>query len=85
MDNEAPVPLLKDRDIGDLVGKSESWVRQERSNRQHGRPHIRTVDPVMVGDSPRYRRNEIAEWFSRTCFPINHTRANTEGLHDERR
>lgn len=47
-------PLLDDRDIGRLLNFSDSWVRQQRRNRRLGLKHALTLDPVMVGDHPRY-------------------------------
>ena len=57
------VPLMTDREIARLIGFSESWVRQQRSNRNQKRAHAFTVDPIYVGDSPRYRRSDVEEWF----------------------
>lgn len=61
---ELLVPLMNDKEIADLVGFSQSWVRQQRSNRKHGKHHILSVDPVFVNDSPRYRRTDIEGWFT---------------------
>ena len=47
-------PLLDDRDVGRLLNFSTSWVRQQRRNRRLGLKHAFTLDPVMVGDRPRY-------------------------------
>ena len=47
-------PLLDDRDVGRLLNFSTSWVRQQRRNRRLGLKHAFTLDPVMVGDGPRY-------------------------------
>jgi len=55
-------PLMTDRDIAKRLSFSESWVRQQRSNRRHGRPHVLALDPVYVGDSPRYPREEFEAW-----------------------
>jgi hypothetical protein len=56
-------PLMTDGDIASLVRMSDSWVRQQRSNRKHGRSHTLTIDPVYVNDSPRYRKSEVQRWF----------------------
>jgi hypothetical protein len=60
---ESLVPLITDKEIADLVGLSESWVRQQRSNRRRGKQHVLTVDPLLVNDSPRYKRADIEVWF----------------------
>ncbi|MBT6361707.1 MAG: hypothetical protein HOJ67_05875 [Rhodospirillaceae bacterium] len=54
--------LLDDGYIAHDTSMSKSWVRQERHKRRHGLPHILTIDPVMIGSSPRYRRSDYLEW-----------------------
>ena len=47
MNNEQDLePLMKDREIAELVGMSDSWVRQQRSNRKHNKHHVFTT-PIM--------------------------------------
>ena len=54
--------LISDADIADMLGMSRSWVRKERLNRRRGLPHTLTIDPVMIGSAPRYRRSEVVDW-----------------------
>ncbi len=54
--------LISDADIASLLCMSRSWVRKERFNRRRGLPHILTIDPVMIGSAPRYRRSEVMDW-----------------------
>lgn len=54
--------LLSDKDVASLCGMSHAWVRAERFKRKRGEHHNLTVDPVMIGKSPRYRAEEIFEW-----------------------
>jgi predicted DNA-binding transcriptional regulator AlpA len=54
--------LINDADIAGMLGMSRSWVRKQRFNRRHGLPHALTVDPVMIGSAPRYRRAEVIRW-----------------------
>ncbi len=54
--------LISDADIAGMLGMSRSWVRKERFNRRRGLPHTLTIDPVMIGSVPRYRRSEVMDW-----------------------
>lgn len=54
--------LVSDRDIAGFLSISKSWVRKERFCRRHGLKHTLTLDPVMIGRSPRYRLAEIRAW-----------------------
>ena len=56
--------LIDDVAVAALVSMSRSWVRVERFNRRHGLPHIFTLDPVMLGSSPRYRLEDVECWVS---------------------
>ncbi len=56
--------LIDDVAVAALVSMSRSWVRAERFNRRHGLPHIFTLNPVMVGSSPRYRLEDVENWIS---------------------
>jgi hypothetical protein len=53
--------LVNDKFVARLLDKSDSWVRQERRRRKLGQRHSLTIDPVMVGPSPRYIRREVDE------------------------
>ena len=54
--------LLNDRDIACSLSVSTSWVRKQRFLRRKGEAHMLTVDPVLIGSSPRYRQDEIETW-----------------------
>ena len=54
--------LLTDSDIAYMLGLSRSWVRSQRFKRRHGESHVLTIDPVMVGDVPRYRAVDVHAW-----------------------
>ncbi len=54
--------LISDADIADMLGMSRSWVRKERLNRRRALSHTLTIDPVMIGSAPRYRRSEVMDW-----------------------
>ena len=54
--------LIRDADIAGMLGMSRSWVRKERLNRRRALPHTMTIDPVMIGSAPRYRRSEVMDW-----------------------
>ena len=54
--------LLNDKDIASELCLSRSWVRKERWLRRHGKEHVFTVDPVMIGSVPRYRNDDVQAW-----------------------
>ena len=51
-----------DKEIASALRMSVSWVRKQRWLRRHGEVHVFTVDPVMIGTAPRYRRGDIQSW-----------------------
>jgi hypothetical protein len=51
--------LFNDRDVAHLIGMSPSWVRVQRHYRRRGMDHVLTIDPVLVGTRPRYRREDV--------------------------
>lgn len=55
-------PLLNDKEVAKALALSPSWVRKQRYLRQRGLPHQLTVDPIRVGRSPRYRREDMEKW-----------------------
>jgi hypothetical protein len=57
--------LLNDTDITRALNFSDSWVRQQRRLRRKGQKHALTIDPVMVGEKPRYTAEEFREWLQR--------------------
>jgi hypothetical protein len=54
--------LMNDQDIADLLRVSNSWVRQQRYRRRHGKTHEFAVEPIRIGSMPRYRRNDVLAW-----------------------
>ena len=54
--------FINDAEIASQLSMSRSWVRSQRWRRRHGEDHVFTVDPVMVGTSPRYRTEEVKAW-----------------------
>ncbi|HEV2533327.1 hypothetical protein [Phenylobacterium sp.] len=54
--------LYNDRQVAAFLGVSTSWVRLQRFNRRHGKPHVFNLDPVLVGSSPRYVRRDVDEF-----------------------
>ena len=59
MSSDSKNPLLSDAAIADRLSMSRSWVRQQRLLRRRGEPHFLTIDPVMIGTSPRYRVEDL--------------------------
>jgi hypothetical protein len=66
-------PLWSDRDLASFLRMSGSWVRKQRMLRRAGEPHVLTVDPIMVGSSPRYRVSAIAAWLEAQAAAIQPT------------
>jgi hypothetical protein len=57
--SDAIPEFYHDRDIARLLGMSPGWVRTQRYLRRLGRNHVLAIDPVQVGSSPRYRREDV--------------------------
>jgi predicted DNA-binding transcriptional regulator AlpA len=55
-------PLLNDKEVAKTLALSPSWVRKQRLLRKRKLPHTLTVDPVMIGRSPRYRQEDMKKW-----------------------
>ena len=47
--------LITDADVARLMGMSVSWVRSQRDKRKKGLEHALRIDPVYLGNRPRYR------------------------------
>lgn len=69
MNNETNFPInrkhseyFSDKDLAKLVSMSPSWVRKQRMLRNRGENHSLTVDPIYIGNSPRYLIAEIRNW-----------------------
>ena len=56
--------LLKDKEVANIFSMSHSWVRKQRHLRRKQQSHFLTIDPVMVGSSPRYRKDDVAAIFN---------------------
>lgn len=54
--------FLNDKDIAGALRLSSAWVRQQRFKRRHQIDHVLTIDPVMIGSSPRYRYEDFKDW-----------------------
>ena len=54
--------LIGDSEIARLVSMSRSWVRKQRYNRRRGLPHELSIDPVLLGTTPRYRLQDVTNW-----------------------
>lgn len=54
--------FLRDREVARILCMSPGWVRNQRWRRRHGKPHILKIDPVMIGNSPRYRTQDLREF-----------------------
>ena len=65
--------LVKDREVAEMTSMSQSWVRQERFRRRKGLHHVLNIDPVMIGNSPRYRIEDLE------AFLTNLTASNDNG------
>ena len=51
--------FLNDKTLASAMCMSQSWVRVQRYKRRKGLPHILSIDPVMIGSSPRYRMEDL--------------------------
>lgn len=59
-----------DREIASQLRMSVSWVRKQRWLRRHGDDHVFTVDPVMIGKTPRYRQGDVLSWIEGLDNPL---------------
>lgn len=57
--------FYNDKEVARLLGMSVSWVRVQRFNRRHGKPHVLDLDPVQLGSSPRYERTAIEQFIAK--------------------
>ncbi len=51
-----------DKEIASELRMSVSWVRKQRWLRRREEEHVFTVDPVMIGKTPRYRHGDVQTW-----------------------
>lgn len=56
--------LICDKEVARLIGMSPSWVRVQRWKRRNGEDHTFTIDPILIGSSPRYRAEQIDTWIT---------------------
>ena len=56
--------LVDDAYIANQLSFSRGWVRKQRFNRRHGLPHVLTIDPVLIGNEPRYRLKDFLDWLA---------------------
>ncbi len=61
-DLEFPENLLNDTQVARLLNFSVAWVRKERWKRKTGQTHVLDIDPVIIGNKPRYRSSDIQDW-----------------------
>ena len=65
-DNKSSNPslenLLSDKQVASLLDFSVAWIQKERWKRKSGKPHILNIDPVIIGNTPRYRASDISAW-----------------------
>ena len=52
--------LVGDDEVAKRLSMSRSWVRQQRSKRREGQPHVLAIDPIKIGErSVRYLEAEL--------------------------
>ena len=56
--------LVDDAYIAKRLSMSRSFLRKQRFLRRRGLPHVFDIDPVMIGSSPRYRREDLMAWIN---------------------
>ena len=59
--------FLRDREVAHFFAMSTSWVRGQRLKRLHGKDHVLAIDPIYVGDSPRYLASEVEALSDKLC------------------
>ena len=77
-------PLCSDADIALILRMSPEWVRKQRMWRRAGLPHVLTVDPILIGTSPRYILADIEAWLEAQRRPTSTgkpTRRASEPIH----
>ncbi len=62
--------FFNDSKLAELLSLSCSWVRKQRWLRRGGQPHVLTIDPIMIGATPRYRVSDVEAWLA-TLEPAN--------------
>jgi predicted DNA-binding transcriptional regulator AlpA len=59
-----PPILICDKEVARLIGMSPSWVRVQRWKRRKKEDHVFTIDPILIGSSPRYKAEDINAWIA---------------------
>ena len=54
--------FLTDKELADALRLKASTIRSQRHKRRHGEDHWLTIDPVMIGHSPRYAVDAVTEF-----------------------
>lgn len=62
--DKIPDSLLSDEQLAKVLNLSTAWIRKQRYLRKKGQQHSLIVDPVMIGDTPRYRSSDIGIWLN---------------------
>ena len=70
--------FMDDKGLASTICMSPSWVRVQRYKRRKGFSHTLTIDPVMIGTSPRYRIEDV-EAFIESLAPANNNRSQSNG------
>ena len=73
-----------DKEIATQLKLSLSWVRKQRFLRRHGKEHVFTVDPVMIGSVPRYRHEDVQAWIEADSMPVRHSYTGFLGTFSDR-
>jgi hypothetical protein len=56
--------FVDDRWFAEQIGMKVATIRSQRFRRRQGLPHWLTIDAVMIGSCPRYRRFDALEWLA---------------------
>ena len=59
---EGASAFLSDRDIAEYLSLTSSWVRKQRWLRRQNESHVLSIDPILIGSTPRYRISDFVEW-----------------------
>ena len=54
--------LLSDENVASLLQLSVAWLRKQRRLKRKGQPYVFTVEPILIGDTLRYRKADLKKW-----------------------
>ena len=54
--------LLSDNDVARHLSLSPAWVQKQRWLRKRCEEHVLTIDPILIGNTPRYRTSDFQAW-----------------------